>query len=120
MDTSKWELAETQNMTAMSFAVVGLVIVGVLIAAFVWGRRKKAREPGPPLPQEQPRLPADGPVRQVTEEREPDPVPQREGRLTPHELKGSGTVGSRPSSSQERQQRNEDPGGSFGSGGAGN
>ncbi|MFH8570078.1 DUF6479 family protein [Streptomyces sp. NPDC017993] len=104
MDTSNWELAATQGMSAMSFVVVGLVIVGVLIAAFIWGRRKKAREPGPPLPQEQPRLPADGPVRQVMEEREPDPVPQREERLTPHELKGTGTIGSRPGPSQERRQ----------------
>ncbi|MFH8680443.1 DUF6479 family protein [Streptomyces lydicus] len=76
--------------------LVGVVIVAVLLAAFVWGRRAKTREPAPPRPEEQPRLPEGGPVGDVVENRPPDELPRTERRLSPHELKGEGTHDSSP------------------------
>ncbi|MGW2023411.1 DUF6479 family protein [Streptomyces decoyicus] len=40
--------------------LVGVLLVAVILAAFVWGRRLKARAPAPPTPEEQPRLPDAG------------------------------------------------------------
>ncbi|MGG7575817.1 DUF6479 family protein [Streptomyces sirii] len=68
----------------------GVALVAVLLAAFAWGRRLKAREPGPPRPEDQPRLPESGPVGDVVQSREPDVFPRTEQRLTPHELKDNG------------------------------
>ncbi|MGH4031757.1 DUF6479 family protein [Actinomycetota bacterium Odt1-20B] len=74
---------------------VGLVLVGGLIWAVRLGRRVRRREPGPPLPEDQPRLPEEGPVREVREQRVPDEVPRGRGRLTPHRLKGHGNSGTK-------------------------
>ncbi|GAA2302180.1 DUF6479 family protein [Streptomyces caniferus] len=85
------QLAAAQGTSGVLFSLVGVVIVAVLLAAFVWGRRVKAREPGPPGPEEQPRLPEGGPVGDIVESREPDDLAPTDHRRTPHELKGNGT-----------------------------
>lgn len=78
-------------MSVVLFPVAGLVVVGVLVAAFLWGRRLSARESPKPLPEEQPRKPESGPVFETSEIQEPREVPRQEhGRLTPHQLKGYG------------------------------
>ncbi|NBM18376.1 DUF6479 family protein [Streptomyces sp. GC420] len=99
--------------------VAGLVVVGMLIGAFVLGRRIRDREPAPPTPEEQPHLPPTGPVREIQEEREPEEVPQTDfaHRLLPHEFQGFGNEGTH-SSKRPRPTWSGKSGG-FGSGGVG-
>ncbi|MFF1400501.1 DUF6479 family protein [Streptomyces sp. NPDC058287] len=63
----------------------GLVVVRILIGACIWGRRIRAREPRSPHPDQQPKLPQDGPVREIHEWQELDEMPHACHRLTPHE-----------------------------------
>jgi len=114
------ETAATRDLAVgIAPLIAGLVIVVGLIWAIRLGIRVRRREPAPPRPEEQPHLPEGGPVREVQENREPDEMPNDGTRLTPHELKAHGNVGSRPSSSEERPRWDEGSGGSFGSGGPG-
>lgn len=116
---------ETMELAASSTAhllmwLAGLVVVGVLLAAFYWGRRAQARETRKPRPEEQPKRPYDGPVREEREYREPDEMPHDGSRLTPHELKeGYGTSSTHRSPSQDPADHRKGDGGSFGSGGLG-
>jgi hypothetical protein len=107
------------SAAAMGLIAAGVVIVLVLIGAFVLGARVRRREPAPPKPHEQPRVPDEGPVREVMENREPDEVPRSDRRLTPHELPNHGNSPSRTASSKERPRWSEGSSGSFGSGGPG-
>ncbi|WP_256333300.1 DUF6479 family protein [Streptomyces sp. cf386] len=84
--------------------VAGLAVVALLIGAFVLGARIRRREPPPPRPEEQPRLPDDGPVHKVREHREPAEVPRSDRRLTPHEMPAHGNSPTRPGRSQERRR----------------
>ncbi|MFG2549310.1 DUF6479 family protein [Streptomyces sp. NPDC048581] len=84
--------------------VAGLAVVALLIGAFVLGARIRRREPPPPRPEEQPRLPEDGPVHEVREHREPSEVPKSDHRLTPHEMPAHGNSPTRPSQSRERRR----------------
>jgi hypothetical protein len=113
------ELAAGRGALGIGLIVAGVVIVGLLIGAFWMGARVRRREPPPPRPEEQPRVPDEGPVREVLENREPDEVPRSDRRLTPHELPGHGNSGTRTSASQERPRWDEGSSGSFGSGGSG-
>ena len=99
--------------------VAGLIVVALLVGAFWMGVRIRRREPAPPRPEEQPRLPEEGPVGEVLENREPHEVPRGHDRLTPHRLKAHGNVGSRTSPSTHRPRWDEGSRGSFGSGGPG-
>ncbi|MFB7464507.1 DUF6479 family protein [Streptomyces sp. NPDC056224] len=74
------------------FAVVGIVVVGFLLAGFKLGQRVRAKEPPPPTPESQPHLPNGGAVYEVREERDPVEIP--EGGLRPHEMQGYGNFGS--------------------------
>lgn len=97
--------------------VVGVVIAALLIGAFWLGVRVMRRESRPPRPEEQPRMPDGGPVREVSEHRDADEVPRSDQRLSPHELHGNG--GSRTSGAKARPRWDDRSGGSFGSGGPG-
>lgn len=120
MNTPLVELAASVGLSTWIFMPIGgLVVVGLLLAAFAWGRRVRANESPPPKPEEQPKLPEGGPVYEDLEYREPDEVPKGRDRLLPHELKGFGTTGSKRSESQEPREDEEDSGGGFGSGGFG-
>jgi hypothetical protein len=114
------DLAAGRGALGAGLVVAGVVVVALLIGMFVFGSRRvrnsKVRRPGP---EEQPRMPEGGPVREVRERREPDEVPRSDERLLPHELKGHGNAGSRTSASQERPRWDEDSSGAFGSGGPG-
>ncbi|MFI6559515.1 DUF6479 family protein [Streptomyces sp. NPDC050534] len=107
------------SAAAMGLIAAGVVIVALLIGAFILGARIRRREPAPPRPEEQPRLPDEGPVREVLEHREPDEVPRSDRRLTPHELPNHGNSPTRTGADQERRRWSEGGSGSFGSGGPG-
>ncbi|WP_051798243.1 DUF6479 family protein [Streptomyces sp. NRRL S-337] len=83
-------LAAGHGTSGALLTIVGVLVVALLLAAFVRGRRIRQREPGPPHPDSQPRLPHGGPVGDVVERREPDELPRTDHRRTPHELKGNG------------------------------
>jgi hypothetical protein len=120
MTALSMETAATRGLfVGIAPLLAGLIIVAGLIWAIRLGIRVRRREPAPPRPEEQPRLPEGGPVSEVRENREPEEVPRNGDRLTPHRLKAHGNVGSRPSSSKERARWGEDSSGSFGSGGPG-
>ncbi|NDZ80212.1 hypothetical protein G3I19_17125 [Streptomyces sp. SID10853] len=115
MNASKYQLAVSAD-TALFMLLAGIVVVAVLLAAFAWGRRIRARELPPPRPNEQPHLPAEGAVHEVREYREPEEMPHDGSRLLPHELKGSST---HRSPSQKPPEDEDGDGSSFGSGGLG-
>ncbi|MCX4726753.1 DUF6479 family protein [Streptomyces sp. NPDC090052] len=119
MDASKFQLAVSSN-TALFMLLTGIVVVAVLLAAFAWGRRIRARELPPPKPNEQPHLPKEGAVHETREYREPEEMPHDGSRLLPHELKGSSTH----RSASQKPPADDDAdgfgdGSSFGSGGLG-
>ncbi|WP_314220028.1 DUF6479 family protein [Streptomyces zaehneri] len=106
-------------LATVVFIGVGIVLVGGLIWAFRLGIKVRAREPAPPQPHEQPRRPGSGPAHETRRAREPNEMPRatdESERLTPHELR---PTGSRDSADQRRPRWNEGSGGSFGSGGQG-
>jgi len=107
------ELAASGAAMGMVVAFVGgLVIVALLVWAVRLGINVRQREPAPPRPDEQPRLPESGAVREVREQREPDEVPRTGDvgeRLLPHDLHRSGN---RRSDNQERPRWDTGPGGS--------
>ncbi|WP_371673337.1 DUF6479 family protein [Streptomyces sp. NBC_00289] len=117
MTTAWMETAAGTGAGGAAIVVVGVVIAALLIGAFWLGVRVMRRESRPPRPDEQPRLPDSGPVREVREHRESDEVPRSEERLTPHQLPGN--AGSRTSTSKDRPRWDEGSSGSFGSGGPG-
>ncbi|MFE7094729.1 DUF6479 family protein [Streptomyces erythrochromogenes] len=72
---------------------VGIVVALLLIAAVWWGIRRRAAEPPPGAPSR----PTTRRPHHVEEHREPDPESfAGDGeRLSPHEMKGYGNLGSR-------------------------
>jgi hypothetical protein len=117
MTTAWMETAAGTGAGGAAIVVVGVLIAALLIGAFWLGVRVMRRESPPPRPEEQPRMPDGGPVREVREHREPDEVPRSDQRLTPHELHGNS--GTRTGGSKDRPRWDENSGGSFGSGGPG-
>lgn len=107
------ELAASGAAVGMLVAFAGgLVIVVLLVWAVRLGAKVKEREPAPPRPDEQPRLPESGAVREIQEQREPDELPRTADdgeRLLPHHLHHSG---SRRSENQERPRWENRSGGS--------
>ncbi|MEU7580929.1 DUF6479 family protein [Streptomyces sp. NPDC041068] len=89
------EMAASVPLGGLAPFLAGLGVAALLVWAVWLGIRVRRREPRPPKPQEQPRMPPGGPVGDVVENREPDEVPRDGGRLTPHRLKGSSHVRSR-------------------------
>ncbi|MFI7401567.1 DUF6479 family protein [Streptomyces sp. NPDC049541] len=120
MSTATFVVAATSSevLNVIAAFVGGLIIAGALIWAVQFGMRVRDRELPRPNPDEQPHLPAGGPVRETREIREPDEVPHAEGkeRLMPYELHPSGT---RTGKDQHRRRWLPGSSGSFGSGGMG-
>jgi hypothetical protein len=104
------------HLVGIAPLVVGIVVVGVLIAAVTLGLRRREKDPRPDQNHPQPRAgawqtrqehewgaPADhGPGHQEgerhdyeTQLREPDPIPRDGIRRLPHALKGFGNEGTR-------------------------
>ncbi|MFI8228833.1 DUF6479 family protein [Streptomyces sp. NPDC085900] len=118
MNSASMDIAAS-SAGALGLIAAGVVVVALLMGAFWMGARIRRREPGPPSPEEQPRLPDGGPVREVREAREPDEMPRSDHRLTPHELHGHGNSPTRTADSQERPRWTGGNSGSFGSGSSG-
>lgn len=119
MTTAWMDLAAGRGALGVGLVVAAFVVVALLIGAFAIGVRSRRRQPPPPRPEEQPRMPEGGPVREVRENREPEEMPKTEERLTPHELKAHGNVGGSPAEPGARPRWDEGSSGSFGSGGPG-
>ncbi|MFE2991947.1 DUF6479 family protein [Streptomyces sp. NPDC059262] len=111
--------AATTVLSAVGALAGGLLIAGALVWAVLLGIRVRKGEPGPPRPDEQPRLPESGPVHEIREMREPDEVPvakDESERLMPYELH---QADSKRSADQQVPRWAPGSSGSFGSGGPG-
>ncbi|MEU5123757.1 DUF6479 family protein [Streptomyces asoensis] len=97
-------------LATVAFIAVGLALVGGLIWAFRLGFKVRSREPAPPAPHEQPRRPGTAPAHETHRTREPNAMPEpTDGeRLTPHQLR---PTGSRDSADQRRPRWEEGSGG---------
>ncbi|GGT22644.1 DUF6479 family protein [Streptomyces chromofuscus] len=116
MNLTAYEAAAAGSVAGFVAVLVGgLVVTATLIWAVLLGIKVRKREPRRPRPDEQPRLPASGAVRETREQREPNAI-TGDDRLTPHDLRPSG--GAR-SGDQRRPRWNRGSSGSFGSGGPG-
>ncbi len=113
------DLAAGRGALGVGLVVAGIVVLALLIGMFLFGSRRVRNDDARPRPEEQPRMPEGGPVREVREHREPEEMPRTDERLTPHELKGHGNAGTRTSAAQERPRWDEGGSGGFGSGGPG-
>ncbi|MFJ5263217.1 DUF6479 family protein [Streptomyces sp. NPDC088387] len=119
MSSAGTQLAAASGLLSLGLFGVAVAVLAVLAGSFWFGNRLKERQPPTPRADEQPRPPADGPVHEVMENREPDEVPRtpKGGRpLTPYELSNMQT---RPSTSKERRRWSKGTSGSFGGGGLG-
>ena len=115
MTAQNFDMAASAELSGGVFPLLaGLVIVCALIWAVRLGIRVRRRESAPPRPEEQPRLPDSGPVREVSEMREPHEVPKAQNeseRLTPHQFQGHGNLRSRRSEDQSRPRWSPGSGG---------
>ncbi|MEW2623828.1 DUF6479 family protein [Streptomyces sp. NPDC048106] len=120
MNTAMYEAATSRQVFGYVLVLAaGVVLVAGLIWAFRLGFKVRQREPAPPRPEEQPKLPPSGPVRETSEMREPRDVPraaEESERLTPHQL---GNIRSRRADDQSRPRWSPGSSGSFGGGGGG-
>ncbi|MGW3621997.1 DUF6479 family protein [Streptomyces sp. NPDC000880] len=91
---------------------VGVGLVVALIWLVWWDSRRRRAQP--PSLEEQPRRPKHR--AHIDETREPDDFGAEGERLSPHELRGYGNMGSRPAR-EKRPSHDDDSGGAFGSGG---
>ncbi|MDH6501737.1 MULTISPECIES: DUF6479 family protein [unclassified Streptomyces] len=119
LNTEWMDMAAGRGGLAAGVIVAGVVVVAVLIGAFWLGSRVRRRESRPPTPEEQPKMPEGGPVREVRETREPNEMPRSDTRLTPHELHNEGSSPTRTGPAGERPRWDGGGSGSFGSGGPG-
>ncbi|MFD3835832.1 DUF6479 family protein [Streptomyces sp. NPDC058642] len=108
--------AGSDVLNVIAAFVGGAFIAGALIWAVQFGMRVQDRELVRPRPDEQPRLPSTGAIREIREMREPNEVPiAKRERLLPHQLQ----QGSRRGQDQQRKRWLPGSSGSFGSGGLG-
>jgi hypothetical protein len=121
MSSATYVLAATASEVFNVIAAFagGLVIAGALIWAVRMGMRVMDQELPHPRPEEQPKLPLTGPVREIREMREPEEVPvaaNESERLMPHQLRNQQT---RTGKDQNRRRWLPGSSGGFGSGGLG-
>ncbi|MEU0288331.1 DUF6479 family protein [Streptomyces sp. NPDC005908] len=114
------QLAASDHQWAVAAAFVGgIIVAGALVWAVRAGMRYMDQESPRPNPEDQPRLPEGGAIREMREMREPDEIPltPRSGsRLMPYELHHAST---RTGRDQQRKRWLPGSSGAFGSGGPG-
>ncbi|MFI9248532.1 DUF6479 family protein [Streptomyces sp. NPDC053069] len=119
MSTASTQLAAASGLMSLVLFIVAMGVLALLAGGFWMNSRVKYRESPRPRPEEQPKLPPDGPVRELRENRESQEVPQvpKGSRpLTPYELSN---MDSKPSASKDRPRWSRGSSGSFGGGGLG-
>ncbi|MFF9088457.1 DUF6479 family protein [Streptomyces sp. NPDC014991] len=119
MNTASMQLAAASGLMSLFLFIVAVALLALLGGGFWMTSRVKYREPPRPRPEEQPKLPPEGAVHEVRQNRESAEVPQcpKGGRpLTPYELTN---MDSQPSESEERPRWSRGSSGSFGGGGLG-
>ncbi|MFF5341860.1 DUF6479 family protein [Streptomyces althioticus] len=114
------QLAASDHQWGLIAAFIGgIIVAGALVWAVRAGMRYMDQESPRPRPDEQPKLPDGGAVREMREMREPDEIPltPRSGsRLMPYELHHAST---RTGKDQQRKRWLPGSSGAFGSGGPG-
>ncbi|MEU2334271.1 DUF6479 family protein [Streptomyces sp. NPDC006654] len=116
---SMQQLAAPSGLMSLALFLVAVAVLAMLAGGFWLGNRVKYHESDRPRPEEQPKLPPEGAVHEVLENRESEEIPQipKGGRpLTPYEL---GNQQTRPSTSKDRPRWSKGSSGSFGGGGLG-
>ncbi|MFF8730932.1 DUF6479 family protein [Streptomyces sp. NPDC015171] len=119
MNTASMQLAAASGLISLVLFAIALAVLAVLAGGYWLTSREKYREPPRPRAEEQPKLPPEGAVHEIRENRESADVPRTakgERPLTPYELTNMDT---RSSDSKERPRWSKGSSGSFGGGGLG-
>ncbi|MER7918335.1 MULTISPECIES: DUF6479 family protein [unclassified Streptomyces] len=119
MNTASMQLAAPSGLMSLVLFVVAVGLLAMLAGGFWLTSRVKSQEPARPRPEEQPKLPPEGAMHEVRENRDYQEVPRtpKGGRpLTPYELSN---MDSKTSEDQQRPRWSSGSSGSFGGGGLG-
>ncbi|MFR9792962.1 DUF6479 family protein [Streptomyces sp. MB22_4] len=119
MNTASMQLAAPSGLVGLVLFVIAVGLLALLAGGFWLTSRVKYRESARPRPDEQPKLPPEGAVHEVQENRDYQEVPKtpKGGRpLTPYELSNMDSV---PSDDKKRPRWSRGSSGSFGGGGLG-
>ncbi|WP_258056007.1 DUF6479 family protein [Streptomyces sp. Ru62] len=119
MNTASMQLAAASGLMSLFLFIVAVAVLALLAGGFWMTSRVRYRESPRPRPEEQPKLPPEGPVHEVRENRESAEVPRipkGDRPLTPYELTNMDT---RTNPSKERPRWSKGSSGSFGGGGLG-
>ncbi|MFS4095484.1 DUF6479 family protein [Streptomyces sp. AF1A] len=119
MNSASMQLAAASGLMSLVLFIIAVGLLAMLAGGFWLTSRVKYRESPRPRPEEQPKLPPEGPVHELRENRESAEVPKvtKGGRpLTPYELTN---MDSRTSPSKDRPRWSKGSSGSFGGGGLG-
>ncbi|MGV4982919.1 DUF6479 family protein [Streptomyces sp. NRAIS4] len=119
MSTASMQLAAASGLMSLVLFIVAVGVLALLAGGFWMTSRVKYSESPRPRPEEQPKLPPEGPVGELRENRESQEIPRTakgERPLTPYELSNMDT---RPSASKDRPRWSRGSSGSFGGGGLG-
>ncbi|MEW2288173.1 DUF6479 family protein [Streptomyces sp. NPDC047841] len=119
MNTASMQLAAASGLMSLFLFIVAVGVLALLAGGFWMTSRVRYRESPRPRPEEQPKLPPEGPVHEVRENRESAEIPRipkGDRPLTPYELTNMDT---RTSASKERPRWSKGSSGSFGGGGLG-
>ncbi|MGW3464686.1 DUF6479 family protein, partial [Streptomyces olivaceoviridis] len=102
MNTASMQLAAASGLMSLFLFIVAVGVLALLAGGFWMTSRVRYRESPRPRPEEQPKLPPEGPVHEVRENRESAEIPQipkGDRPLTPYELTNMDT---RTSESKQR------------------
>jgi hypothetical protein len=116
------ETAARDLLVGIGPFVAGILIVALLIGAVRLGIRRRATEPPPPSPDEQPQAPPERAHIEEIREADDEAFPADGRRLMPYELKQYGSHAVEPDQAglrKESRAKDDNSGGAFGSGGPG-
>ncbi|UFR06383.1 DUF6479 family protein [Streptomyces sp. Go40/10] len=119
MTTASMQLAAASGLMSLVLFIVAVGVLALLAGGFWMTSRVRSNESPRPRPEEQPKLPPEGPVHEVRQNRESAEIPRipkGDRPLTPYELSN---MDSRPSATKERPRWSKGSSGSFGGGGLG-